>query len=263
MGYYETIQTEKEMGNPAVRMGDKHPGVKRIQEWINLGGKTVVTLDGDFGPASLRALDITLGRPHADIPIGKPVMDEDEWRKLIAPYRLALIQVDDPLPGKLSDSVRHAAKAHLAVHAREVGGQNKGPWVRTYMRGNEGRPWPWCAGFVSFIMHQAATEICEESPLTYSFSSSQIAAEASSKGLLYPGEQVADPRMGAPINDRTFCIFLVKGGGTGYQHIGFAYHFNGDTFETIEGNSNDDGSYEGYEICRRIRSLKGKDLILI
>jgi hypothetical protein len=34
-------------------------------------------------------------------------------------------------------------------------------------------------------------------------------------------------------------------------------------FETIEGNTNDDGSREGYEVCRRFRSYQKTDFILI
>jgi len=30
------------------------------------------------------------------------------------------------------------AEQYLEQHPREVGGQNKGPWVRLYMEGNEG-----------------------------------------------------------------------------------------------------------------------------
>jgi len=50
--------------------------------------------------------------------------------------------------------------------------------------------------------------------------------------------------------------------GTGHGHTGFVTAVNGDRIETIEGNSNDDGSREGYEVCvkpggRLISSIKG------
>jgi len=39
--------------------------------------------------------------------------------------------------------------------------------------------------------------------------------------------------------------------------------FEDDAFETIEGNTNDEGSPNGYEVCRRIRGYRKKDFIRI
>lgn len=259
MGYYTTPQVTKEMTNPCAKMGYIDPRAKRVQEWLVLTGHRVV-IDSNFGPASLRALNIALNRDgaSAQIPDGQPVMTDQEWNKLISYYKVALLQPGNPMPGKLSDFVRRVAVIHLAAHPVEIGGQNRGPWVRTYMRGMEGSGWPWCAGFVSFVLGQAAAWMGAERPIPYSWSSSEIVREAKANGLnVIKGEDAGDP------TSNSTCIFVVRGGRTGYKHIGFAHHFKGDTFETIEGNSNDEGSYEGYEVCSRIRSLKGKDLIIL
>lgn len=50
------------------------------------------------------------------------------------------------------------------------------------------------------------------------------------------------------------------GGGKG--HAGFVTAVKGNRIETIEGNSNDEGSREGHEVCRKpggraISSIKG------
>ena len=50
--------------------------------------------------------------------------------------------------------------------------------------------------------------------------------------------------------------------GSGHGHTGFVLSVNGDRIETLEGNSNDDGSREGYMVCskpggRKISSIKG------
>lgn len=43
--------------------------------------------------------------------------------------------------------------------------------------------------------------------------------------------------------------------GKGQGHTGIVEKVNADgTVSTIEGNTNDDGSREGYEVCRRVRS---------
>ena len=50
------------------------------------------------------------------------------------------------------------------------------------------------------------------------------------------------------------------GGGKG--HAGFVSAVTGNRIQTIEGNSNDEGSREGYEVCRHpggrdIKTIKG------
>lgn len=50
--------------------------------------------------------------------------------------------------------------------------------------------------------------------------------------------------------------------GSGHGHTGFVEAVNGDRINTIEGNSNSDGSREGYEVCRKpngrpISAIKG------
>jgi hypothetical protein len=47
-------------------------------------------------------------------------------------------------------------------------------------------------------------------------------------------------------------IFIMDFGG-GLGHTGVIEIVNGTTLHTIEGNSNDEGSREGYEVCRRRR----------
>jgi len=50
-------------------------------------------------------------------------------------------------------------------------------------------------------------------------------------------------------------IFIMDfGKGTG--HTGFVESVDGLNIHTIEGNTNDEGSREGYEVCRRIRTIK-------
>ena len=44
--------------------------------------------------------------------------------------------------------------------------------------------------------------------------------------------------------------------GKGVGHTGLVVKVNKDgTVDTIEGNTNDEGSREGYEVCRRVRKL--------
>lgn len=49
-------------------------------------------------------------------------------------------------------------------------------------------------------------------------------------------------------------IFIMDFGG-GLGHTGIVELVEGENIHTIEGNSNDEGSREGYEVCRRVRKI--------
>jgi hypothetical protein len=51
--------------------------------------------------------------------------------------------------------------------------------------------------------------------------------------------------------------------GGDWVHTGLVLSAGKETFETIEGNTNDAGDREGYEVCRRVRGYKGKDFIVL
>jgi hypothetical protein len=110
----------------------------------------LVVVDGIFGPATelaVRRFQAGAGLP----PSG--VVDRPTSAKLLAPMERALAPID-PAPRGFGRCTVAYARQHLEEHPREVGGQNRGPWVRLYMGGNEGTAWPWCAGFAcSFIAH--------------------------------------------------------------------------------------------------------------
>ena len=163
-------------------------------------------------------------------------------------------------PGKkgLGQMVVAYAEQHLKRHPLEVGGQNKGPWVRLYMQGNEGSDWPWCAGFVSFILKQACKTLGMPLPIHTSFSCDSLAASAKERGLFL---NESDAKHNATIAPGSF--FLDQRSPRDWVHTGIVQSVDDDVFHTIEGNTNDDGDREGYEVCRRIRNYKSKDFILL
>lgn len=61
--------------------------------------------------------------------------------------------------------------------------------------------------------------------------------------------------------DRTHERMRISYTGTDWTHTGFVTMFNKDFFDTIEGNTNDDGNREGYEVCARTRGYKNEDFI--
>jgi hypothetical protein len=157
----------------------------------------------------------------------------------------------------LGEMVVKYAEQHLAQHPLEVGGQNKGPWVRLYMNGNEGTQWPWCAGFACFILRQACDSLKLPLPIVPSFSCDSIVANGKKQGLFLPESNAGDK---SKINPGSF--FLVRNTSTDWTHVGIVVKAEKEYFTTIEGNTNDKGSPEGYEVCKRLRGYSNKDFVL-
>lgn len=238
-----------------LRRGASGSDVRHVQEWLSLNAPDLaVAIDGDFGPATERAVQAfqhDLGL--ADDGIVTPAL----FARLNAALRHALQPpAAPPTPGLYGAWVRRIAAQHLTQSPREIGGANRGPWVRAYTGGHEGRDWPWCAGFVSFVLHQAAHASGLHIPLNGSVSCDRLAQQALSAGRFINGRQTR-PEPSA----ESCCIFLCRRTDDDWTHTGFAFDFNGESFRTIEGNTNDEGCAEGYEACSRIRGMAGKDFI--
>jgi len=124
------------------------------------------------------------------------------------------------------------------------------------MNGNEGPKWPWCAGFACFIFRQAARNLGVSGPIRSSFSCDSLAASAKEKGRFLSGSEENRGRVGPG------ALFLSRRTSTDWTHTGIVVSTDVETFETIEGNTNDAGDREGYEVCRRIRSHADKDFVL-
>ena len=57
------------------------------------------------------------------------------------------------------------------------------------------------------------------------------------------------------------CVFLVRRTSNDWMHTGFAFNGADTVFETIEGNTNDGGSANGFEVTTRHRSTGSKDFV--
>lgn len=238
--------------------GDSGRRVRSIQEWLSLRGQSV-TPDGAFGPAT--ELAVQRFRAQAGLPVNGTV-DQQMYDSLTAPIRRALAALPAGLPS-LAAAVVVFAQQHLAQKPREVGGQNSGPWVRLYTRGNQGKDWPWCAAFVSFVVRQASLSRGASMPVDYTLSCDTLAADGKRRGTFVPERQVATAAGGPASVIAPGSIFLNRRTPTDWVHTGIVVAVHGDTFESIEGNTNDAGDREGYEVCQRIRGYRSKDFIRI
>ena len=133
---------------------------------------------------------------------------------------------------------------HLEIANTQVGleeeprGSNWGPHVQKYLK-SVGISFKasWCMAFVYWCVKQAyPTE----------------------NKLIKTGGVLAQWNK-TPKDKRSFkpsigSIFIMDF-GKGLGHTGFVYGIEGDFILTIEGNSNDEGSREGYEVCKRKRKI--------
>lgn len=218
-----------------VKQGNKGKDAKLVQEWLCLHGN-LVKIDEDFGPASAAALRQFQAKAGLAV---TGVVDVSTSAALELPLKLAAAPLPPDLRGVMGEpeDIIFIAQQHLKQHPREVGGQNRGPWVRYYMDGNEGDAWAWCAGFTTTIAKQAGVSM----PKFYSCD--LLLQWAKKNGKLH-----ATPRVG--------CLFLSMKSPVDAVHVGIVTGVEHEIVRTIEGNTNDEGSREGYEVCSRIRGTK-------
>ncbi|MFK8029816.1 MAG: peptidoglycan-binding protein [Gammaproteobacteria bacterium] len=235
-----------------IKIGSRGQAVRRCQEWLSLRGLGLM-VDGHFGQATKFAVEV-FQRKHA-LPINGRI-NRATFDSLISPLIYTMMQ--SGTSGSLRRKILYYAKRHLRQHPREIGGQNRGPWVRFYMDGNEGPTWPWCAGFVSLVMEQACEELEIDMPITPSVSCDYLAGSAKRNN------RFVDTRRGDSLDGvRAGDLFLSRRTSTDWVHVGIVKKLNEFVMLTIEGNTNDSGDREGYEVCQRIRSFKDKDFILM
>lgn len=233
------------------RRGDKRGQVHLIQEWLCLQGWHV-KIDGDFGPATEAA--IKEFQTQQQLP-ASGVVDGATFDRLVAPMRAALAPLE-PQGRSLGQLAVAYAQQHLQQHPREIGGQNKGPWVRLYMDGHEGAEWAWCAGFACFCLKQACQSLGMSLPIEPSFSCDSLAASAKESGSFLREPSATDRTKVTPGS-----FFLVRRTSTDWTHTGIVVHAEPEIIATIEGNTNDDGHREGYEVCARTRGYASMDFV--
>ena len=222
--------------------GSRGKKVRLVQEWLCLHA-VGLEIDGSFGAATEAA--VTAFQRRCGLrPTG--VVNQGTFAALTLP----MVRTLAPLTARrcLGDAVAAYARRHLREHPREVGGQNKGPWVRLYMRGNEGTDLPWCAGFACFVLKQTCDATGVALPFPPSDSTSQLKRNAVDARLFLSGTDAGPER----VTPGSF--FLQRGGPTGWKHTGLVTEAGEEGFRTVEGNTNDDGSAEGYEVCARFRA---------
>lgn len=246
------VRKEIDFPGKTVMKGNRSSSTKQIQEWLNYHGFRT-GIDQDYGPATEECVRDFQRAKGLSIS-GK--VTQQTWEALVEPMKYALQAPEGIETMNDSLAVRAAAEQHLSRRPVEIGGENCGPWVRLYCKGNDGKHWAWCAGFVSMIMHQAFFYRGLETPFEGSVSCDLLATQAKQANRFVSGKDVAKNDFNWE-NFNGCCVFLRRRTSGDWTHTGFGLDLKSSAFSTIEGNTNDEGVREGFEACSRKRSITG------
>ncbi len=194
-------------------------------------------VDGVMGRrtrAALRAFQAQAVDPH-----GRPLAVDGvagplTWWALehgrdVCPVPLIRYEVEPPASFGGSAAGRAALRAaigELKAGAGEEGGNNRGPWVRTYLNGLAPEGSSWCAAFVSWCFAQGGAPM----PFRYTVGARDLLSQCKRKGWAHlPGEGY-EPQPGDVV-----VWWRVR--AAGWQgHAGLVHHTAHGLLYTIEGN---------------------------
>jgi hypothetical protein len=138
----------------------------------------------------------------------------------------------------------------------EPKGSNSGPMVNQYLLSvGLGAGYAWCQAFVHWCYQQAADQLKQENPVVKTAGAIDCWNKTATQYKL-PGIEAWKHPVSLKPGDQ-----FIMNYGHGEGHTGVIEKIEGSILYTIEGNSNNDGSREGYEVVRHKRSLNDKLLI--
>lgn len=123
------------------------------------------------------------------------------------------------------------------------GNKNAGKDVEKYLASvGLGKGYAWCMAFVYWCYCMAATDMARKNPLK---KTAGVLDQWNARKVEY---RQASPQAGD--------VFIMDyGKGQGHTGIIVSIDEKEGTATTIEGNTNDEGSREGYEVCYKVRKL--------
>jgi hypothetical protein len=155
------------------------------------------------------------------------------------------------------------AESEAEAGAREIGGNNAGPFCDKYLNANhperishQGEPW--CVAFALWCWLQALRAQTIELPFAFTRSAGQLWERLPTRGFvlrtprgkwspdLQPGQLLQSPSIGA--GDFAFWDWT----GDGHpQHVNLVHHLDGDVLYTVGGNEGDEASGAPVRVKRR------------
>lgn len=148
---------------------------------------------------------------------------------------------------------RVVGAALSAVGVREVGKDNHGEQVARYLKATGlGQGYPWCAAFQAYNGHGALLDpITSKSswPLPMTAACSQLGDFAEQHNVLYTTPAVGDLML--------FWEYVASEKRSRFAHVGLVVALATAKVITVEGNTNDDGSRNGWGVLLKQRNYGG------
>ena len=229
--------------------------VKAIQKQLNIFHCGPLIIDGDFGNLTFSAVKQFQAR-NTDIN-GVPLVVDGKigaitWQVLFPQNaNIAITQSTNPLLNEV------LGFANSQIGVREVPrNSNRGPQVSAYLQSvglndNTG-DYPWCMAFVYYCFKQASQKLGIANPMVKTagvlrqwnettYRKIKKANAINSPSLIKPG------------------FVFIRNYGNGYGHTGIVTKVEGGFIDSIEGNTNDNGSREGigvFVLRRKINTIE-------
>lgn len=206
--------------------------VRRVQAELNARGFGQLEVDGIAGPqtyAAVKAFQASNGL-KAD--------------GLVGPDTLAkLLPGSEPQAKTLALRAMEIAQSKEGV--RELTGNNDGPEVEAYLKAiGLGKGYAWCMAFVVWCYDQAAKQLGVHNPLIRTGGCMKQWNETTCKKVKPQDLQPGD-------------IAIMDLGG-GFGHTFIVTNRRAGVVDTIEGNTNNNGSANGDGVYARSRAISGK-----
>lgn len=222
-----------------LKKGDRGPLVREVQSLlVNRGYITGEEVTGTFDHETYRAVRAFQSQNldengHPLVIDGK--VGELTWWSLHHPKPTivppSVVDFTTMPPESAGGSTRGRAALAVAIGeltagAGEVGGNNRGPFVRKYLNGLAAEGDPWCAGFVSYCFAQPSAG----SPFRYCVGARDILRDFQRRGWACKPSSGYSPLPGDVVVWWREQLSSTKG------HIGIVHQLRGGFLYTIEGN---------------------------
>ena len=153
-------------------------------------------------------------------------------------------------PASLGGSARGRAALAVAIGelkagAGEVGGNNRGRFVKKYLHGLVSEGNPWCAGFVSFCFSQNAPGM----PFAYTVGARDVLRQFKGKGWAQPPSSDYVPVPGDVV------VWWRESLPSGKGHVGLVHQLSNGFLYTIEGNKSPNVQGFSYVLSRMDKLL--------
>jgi len=132
-----------------------------------------------------------------------------------------------------------------------------GPWVRLYMDGLEGPARGGVLASPAMSSNKRATPSAPRCPCSHHSRSTTWRIARSSGEFFSRAVQISI------IPSLRRAPFSKPSDPDGLVHTGIVTHVDDESFQTIEGNTNEGGGEEGYEVAQRVRPYGARDFLLI